>query len=380
VAALALITVAVVTRPASSASEAPEAAWSVPMPIATRLVQAALPSLAYTPDGTAHAIWESNGGLYYAYQTPNRPWSKSVRVAAGLSPSMVVDKAGNLEAVFANQFAGNYEIYHIRRRGGKWSLPVNVSHTSGYSGRPVLAAAEDGTLHAAWMDNTPGFWIIYYGTWAGTFWSSQPVPNARGQAPSLAASPAGTIFLAWQDKVPTKANPNGEYDVLVSELTAGIWTLPSNVSDSPGVDSLGVSVTAPQDEAAHTTWVEQSERIQYSYGRDIYWSEPQLVCQVSSPAHTPRIIADTRGYLNIAWDQTETIWMTRANPWPAGWPTPIIVASLTGSLRDVTMALPPAGGPTIGWVQASGPGEYGVYSAWQGSAVVQRVWLPVLMR
>jgi hypothetical protein len=64
------------------------------MPIATGLVQAALPSLAYTPDGTAHAIWESNGGLYYSYQTPNRPWSKPIRVAAGLSPSMVVNKAG----------------------------------------------------------------------------------------------------------------------------------------------------------------------------------------------------------------------------------------------------------------------------------------------
>jgi hypothetical protein len=350
------------------------------MPIATGLVQAALPSLAYTPDGTAHAMWESKGGLYYAYQTPNRPWSQSVRVAAGLSPSMVVNEAGTLEALFANQFAGNYEIYHIRQRGGKWSLPVNVSHTSGYSGRPVLAAAKDGSLHAAWMDNTPGFWIIYYGTWSGTFWSNQPVPNARGQVPSLAASPQGNIFLAWQDKVPTKANPTGEYDVLVSELTSGIWTLPSNVSDSPGIDSLGVSVTAGRDEMAHTTWVEQSERIQYCYGRDNYWVEPQIVCQASSPAHAPRIIEDSRGYLNIAWDQTEKIWITRASPRPVAWPTPIIVASLTGSLMDVTMALPPTGGPTVGWVQAVGPGGYGVYSAWQGSAVVQRVWLPVLMR
>jgi hypothetical protein len=380
VAVLALLTVAVITRPARSAADTPEALWSTPIPIARGLVQAALPSLAYTSDGIAHAIWESNGGLYYASQTPNRPWSKPVRVAAGLSPSMVVDKDGVLQVLFANQFAGNYEIYHIRLRGGTWSLPTNVSHTSGYSGRPVLAAARDGTLHAAWMDNTPGYWTVYYGTWSGKFWSSQPVPSARGQVPSLAASPAGTIFLAWQDKVPTKANPSGEYDVLVSELTAGVWTLPSNVSDSPGADSLGVSITATQDGNVHATWVDQSERIQYCSGRDIYWPEPQVVRQASSPAHAPRIIADSTGYLYIAWDQTETIWTTRARLVPAAWPPPTVVASLTGSLKDVTMALPVAGGPTVGWVQAVGPGGYGVYAAWQGSAVVQRVWVPVLTR
>ena len=348
------------------------------MCIATGLVQAALPSLAYTPDGTAHALWESEGGLYYAYRTPNRPWSRSFRVTAGLSPSMVVNQSGDLEALFANQFQGNYEIYHIRRRGGRWSLPVNVSHTTGYSGLPVLAGDAGGALHAAWMDNTPGYWTIYYGTWSGTYWSSQPVPNARGQVPSIAASPGRNIFLAWQDKVPTKANPTGEYDVLVSELSAGIWTLPSNVSDSPGIDSLGVSVTAAQDEYAHTTWVEQGQQIQYCYGKGNYWVEPQTVTM--RPAYAPRIIADSRGYLYIAWDEKEEIWTTHASPRPAAWPEPDLVAAVTGNLKDVTMAFPPAGEPTIAWVQAVGPHGYGVYAAWQGSAVVERFWLPVLMR
>ena len=380
VAVLALIAVAVVSRPAGSAADTQSLPWSTPAPIATGLAQAGLPSLAYSHDGIAHAIWESSGGLYYGYQQPNRPWSNPVRVASGLSPSMVIDANGELHALFANRFNGNNEIYYVHRQGSTWSLPINVSHTSGHSGNPVLALAEDGTLNAAWMDNTPGYWTIYHGVWSGVYWSSQPVPYARGQVPSLAASPAGTIFLAWQDKVPTVANPNGEYDVLVSELAEGRWSLPLNVSDSPGVESLGVSVAATQDGVAHTTWVDQNELIQYCYGRDIYWAQPQPVWKTSSPAHAPRIVADSGAYLSIAWDQLETIWTTREKAMPAAWPKPVVVAAPIGSLRGVSMALRPANGATIGWVQVVSPGDYGLWVTWQATGLQRRVWLPLLAR
>jgi hypothetical protein len=380
VAVLALIVVAVVSGPAGSAADTQSSPWSTPTPIVTGLAQAGLPSIAYSREGIAHAVWESSGALYYTYQLPNRPWSNPVRVASGLSPSMVIDAKGELHALFANQFNGNYEIYYICREGGTWSLPINVSHTSGSSGNPVLALAADGTLHGTWMDNTPGYWTIYHGIWSGVFWSSQPVPYARGQVPSMAASPAGTIFLAWQDKVPTVANPNGEYDVLASELTGGNWSLPVNVSDSPGVESLAVSVAATQDGLVHATWVDQGEIIQYCYGRDILWSQPQVVWSASSPAHAPRITADSVGYLSIVWDQLETIWTTRERAMPAAWPKPVLVASPIGSVRGVTIALLPASGVTIGWVQAVGPGGYSLYTTWQATGLQRRTWMPLLTR
>jgi hypothetical protein len=380
VAVLALIAVAVASRPAGSAADTQTSPWSAPTPIATGLVQAGVPSLAYSSEGIGHATWESSGGLYYADQPPYRPWSEPARVASGLSPSMVIDANGELHVLFANQFLGNYEIYYIRRRGSTWSLPINVSHTSGRSGNPVLALAADGTLHAAWMDNTPGYWTIYHGTWSGVFWSSQPVPNARGQVPSLAASPTGTIFLAWQDKVPTLANPDGEYDVLMSELTDGTWSLPVNVSESPGVESLAVSIAATQDGVVHATWVDQDELIQYSYGRDIFWSQPQLVWHASSAAHAPRVIADSGGYLSIAWDQLETVWTTSERAMPAAWPKPVLVAAPIGSLRGVTIALQPTSGVTIGWVLAASPGGYGLYTTSQATGLQRRAWLPLLTR
>lgn len=374
---LALSAVAMLARPVPTAADL-QSPWSVPIPIASGLTHAALPSLAYTRDGVAHAIWESNGGLYYANQQANLAWSNPVRVASGLAPSMTVDANGELHAVFANQFNGNYEIYHIHRQGSTWSLPVNVSHTSGDSGRPALARAADGSLHAVWMDNTPGFWTIYHGVWSGVFWSSEPVPNARGQVPSLATSPTGTVFLAWQDKVPTAANLTGQYDVFVSELVDGSWSLPVNVSDSPGEDSLGVSVATTQEGVVHATWADLSQRIQYCYGRDIYWSQPQLVWNASSSAHAPRIIAEPGAYLSIAWDQLETIWTTRAQAMTAAWPKPTDVSTRIGALRDVTIALQPTGGVAVGWVQANSPTDYALYATWQASNLKWRTWLPLL--
>jgi hypothetical protein len=206
------------------------------------------------------------------------------------------------------------------------------------------------------------------------------VPYARGQVPSMATSPQGTVFVAWQDKVPSAGNPTGEYDVLLTELEEAQWSLPLNVSDSPAVQSLGVSVTASGDGVAHTTWVDADQIIQYSYGRGSYWSLPQVVWSASTPAHGPRILADSAGYLNLAWDELGTIWTTREKAMPVQWPKPDIVAAPFASVRGVSMALLPASGVTIGWVEAVGPGDYRLYASWQATGLQRRAWVPLLTR
>ena len=99
--------------------------------------------------------------IYYARQPRGKPWGPARRIAYGMSPTLALDSEGRLHALFANQFLGNYEIYEIRLTDTVWSLPVNISHTSGLSAYPVLAAGADGALDAAWMDNSPGYWTIY---------------------------------------------------------------------------------------------------------------------------------------------------------------------------------------------------------------------------
>jgi hypothetical protein len=295
---------------------------------------------------------------------------------------MIADDSGDLHAVFANQFMERWEIYYVRRHKDRWSLPVNVSQTSGYSGYPVLVQAKDKVLHVAWMDNTPGYWTIYHGALDASrdssFWSSLPVPHARGQAPSIAASPSGSIFLAWQDRVPGDQSPSGTFDVFLTELTDNVWTLPVNVSDSPDVESLGVSITATWDGVVHMTWVDQGRQVRYSYGRGWTWSVPQTVWTADTMAHGPSIVAEYGSILHVAWDQGNTIWAIRAPARPPSWPQPSLVASPAGVLQDLTLALMPGGGIAMGWVQASSPGDVSVYQSWRGTTSFRRAWLPLL--
>ncbi|MCP6756415.1 hypothetical protein NL533_32810, partial [Klebsiella pneumoniae] len=85
----------------------------------------------------------------------------------GMSPALVAERSGKLHMVFSNEFLSNYEIYYVWRDGGDWSLPINVSHTTGSSSAPALVRTASGALEAAWQDDTPGYSTIYHGSWSG---------------------------------------------------------------------------------------------------------------------------------------------------------------------------------------------------------------------
>lgn len=364
-------------RPAGVAAETAVAPWSTPLAVAAHLPHAARPTLAFTNDGVAHAVWESNRTLYYSFRSKDGDWSEKVRVATGSDPAMVADGQGNLHLVFVNQFMGNYEIYYVTRQSGSWSLPVNVSRTSGYSAQPALAMAGDGPLYATWADNTPGHWVIYYGIWDGHFWSSQPVPNARGQVPALALAPNGTLYLAWQDRVSYSESWTGAFDIFLSQGADRKWLLPVNVSDSADVESLGVTMITTPDNATHLVWVEGDSQVTYCSGQGFNWSVSQVVAAAEASAHGPRIVAERGALLHVVWDEGDKVRAAVLALGTAAWPTPQLVVKPEGSLRDVALASMPDGGIAVGWVQAAAPGDVSVYEARQESALIRHLWLPL---
>ena len=134
--ALSLASIIALARPAPAQSDTGTSPWISPTAVATGLSDAVRPSLAFTRDGVEHAVWQTDGQIYYAAQMPGQRWDPPRRIASGMSPALVVDDLGHLHALFVNQFMGNYEIYDITLANGNWSLPVNVSHTSGFSAFP----------------------------------------------------------------------------------------------------------------------------------------------------------------------------------------------------------------------------------------------------
>ncbi len=359
-------------------AEAGVTPWSMPFAIATGLPDAARPTLAYTPDGRAHALWESEGTIYYAVRAPGAAWTDAHRVAAGLSPSLALDSHGVLHAVFTNQFLGNYDIFHVTLRDTGWSLPTNVSRTYGVSVNPVLASGPDGSLYAAWMDNAPGYWTIYLGNWQGGFWSSNAIPHARGQSPSIAVTPQGVVFVAWQDRLPAQEQQNGLFEIYSSQQIAGAWTLAINISDEPATDSIGAHVTVTPNGFGHMTWVDGGATVRYAFGKEYYWPDPETVVQVAGAARGPRIAAVNDTRLHIAWDEGDLVRVSHKDS--LGWGKPEVIPAGTGTLKDVALTPTRGGGVMVGWVQVYQPGNFSIFGSSQETEGPYRLWFPLLLQ
>jgi hypothetical protein len=378
--AFGLAAIVVGARPAPVQSNPDTTPWASPTPIATGLPEASRPTLVFTNDGTEYAAWESEGQIYYAVQSAGQGWSTSRRIATGIAPVILADDLGCLHILFANQFLGNYEIYDVSLKDSDWSLPVNVSHTSGFSAFPAAATGRDGVLYVAWMDNSPGYWTIYVGMWNGTYWSNKPVSNARGQAPVLASAPDDTLYLAWQDRVPDADNPTGTYEIFLSERTEAVWSLPVNISDRPSVESIGAHLTTTPDGLAHVTWVDGDQEVRYCFGQGLYWPYPTTVARAATVARGPHILAERNARLHIAWDEGNMVRATTATPAALIWPKPAVITSPTGDLRDVTLTLEVENGVSLSWIQTNQPRDVGIYESWRASEFTVRAWLPVILR
>ena len=378
--ALSLASIVALARPAPAQSDAGTSPWISPTAVATGLSDADWPSLAFTRDGIEHAVWQTDGNIYYTAQTPGQEWNPTRRIASGTSPALVVDDLGQLHALYVNQFMGNYEIYHIALTNGNWSLPVNVSHTSGFSAFPAATAGGSGALYVAWMDNSPGYWTIYVGQWNGTYWSNQPIANARGQGPTLGYSPDGALYLAWQDRMPTVENPSGTYHIFFSERRDGSWTLPVDVSARPEVESIGANLTVTPDGLAHLTWVDGGQEVRYGFGQGVYWPNPVTVARAATQASGPHILAERNERLYIAWDEGDIVRAASATPSTLNWPKSSVITSPLDTLGDVVLALGPGDEVSLGWIQTHQPLDVDIFESWQASSLQPRAWLPLIMR
>jgi hypothetical protein len=362
----------------SSSLAASSTPWGAPTSIAERLDSAERPTLAFTQNGVAHAVWETNFRLQYAWRAPGGTWSAPQPIAYGFSPHMLVDDRGALHVAFVNLFEGDYDIYYITMQGGTWSLPINMSYTSGGSFLPRLALGSDQVLHVVWQDNTPGYWTTYYGTYGGRYWSNRPVPSGRGESPAIGVAADGTIYAVWQH-LTSREGLLGDMEVYLSECRDGIWDVAVNISDSEGVHSLGPDVTTTGDGLAHVVWVDDERDVRYSYGQGVYWSLPTNIRSTLDYAHTPRILAEGGVYLHVVWDEETALLTASAPPGAESWPEIYEWGGQSGWLRDASLAPIAAGGVALVWAIDNGTKASGVYARMRMPILTRAVWLPLLI-
>ncbi len=367
----------------STPRDAGAAPWRTPATVASTLDSAEHSTIAFTRDGAAHAIWETNNRLFAAHQSPTGTWSAPEEVAYGFAPHMIAEDNGTLHVAFVNSFMGNFETYYVVRRNGKWSLPVNMSHTDGYSAHPKLAFGPDGVLHATWMDRTPGYWTTYHATWAEPFWSTRPIPSGRGEAPSIAVAQDGTVYVVWQDRTSPSGAELGAFEVFLAGLRDGTWTTPLNISDSRDLNTLGPDVTVTANGFAHIVWIEGDEHIRYSYGQAASWSTPTTIASAGGYANGVRIAVESDRFLHVAWDEEGygeyKVHATSAPERTQEWPEDYLLWESSEALRDVCLAPNPSGGVGLSWTQTSEIGRTTIFASRREPMQAHRMWMPLVV-
>jgi hypothetical protein len=219
------------------------------------------------------------------------------------------------------------------------------------------------------MDYTSGEWAIQVGVWDGVYWTSAPVPNARGQSPALTVMPEGALYLAWQDRVPLGGNVWGKYDIYASEHTKDTWSPPVNVSQNrefrPNSDALGAHIV-PAEGFAHIAWINDKVQVRYCYGRGQYWPIPMDVTDVRAVARGLSLRVGADNTLYVAWDEGTSPRVTASAPRTKDWPKAATITTrgspANSSVFDVSLATG-GNGVSVAWVQRNAPGNMGIFES-----------------
>lgn len=363
--------------------------WVGPSYINPAIANASKPTVLFDAAGAGHAVYESQGIIYYSYRPKDGAWSAPQKIGTGVSPSAVLDAAGLPQVAYRGEFLKNYDIIHVHKLAtGKWTLPVVIAPTTGASADPALAADASGKVYAAWMDRTSGAWTIQLGTWDGHYWTTCPVYYGRGQSPALIVKSDGTLFIAWQDRVPLGQNLWGNYEIYATERKSldEFTSLPASISDNqtyrPGANSLGVRLTSTSDGLVHVAWVDDNSQVRYLYGKPGYWPVPRNVGTPRPLVRGISLEAATDGLLYLALDEGEIVSVITTEPRTQEWPAGQVIAartSPTDAVSDVSLSSS-ADRVTVAWVQVNAAGSMSIYES-QHITVMQPVkyWLPLIL-
>ncbi len=345
-----------------------ETGWSSPTPVAVTTPDSRAPSIGQTTGGTRYVAWEEGADIYSS-ANGGIGWSQPILAANGEAPVVVVSDTVPY-VVFENEISGNREIYIIQWQGSNWSLPKNVSQTSGGSFAPDAATGPDGKLYVVWADNSSGSNHLYLAssadglTWSGGAILINGVP-AVGSAPALAIDPAGTLHIAWQDR----DGATGKLEIFYSRGNGATWSLAENLSGSSTINSAFADVVAEAGGIASVAWEEDlsgGSEVHFTSGQPGNWSVPQSVSASATVASVlPSLDRDSAGGLHLAWSEGNPATVIEYSDWPAGnpgWTAPMTLTAHSAGLGDV-MILASSSSPIHAvWAQ-SGNTSWDIYSA-----------------
>jgi hypothetical protein len=320
--------------------------WSSPITVSASADDARAASLAIAPTGVAYAVWEEYipgvGTLLHSSRRLEGEWSTPLAFYAGEDPYVTVTSDGVAHLVYANECFGTYDIYYCTWTGSGWSLPENVSRTSGTSSQPAIAHKSDGTLIVVWTDTTEGQTRIYHGWKASGVWNTYVIPaSSGGSAPDVAVGEGQRVWVTWQLR--EVADPSSRYDVYAIHGNGIQWnSFAINISESTGVDSLAPRLAGIANVGCFLVWQEG-----YAPGANVYvsdnlvsldwWAAPYAL-SASNQAERPAVAASLARDVHVGWEEGLSLQHRRRDPLSGAWQSAASIITSTKSVGALALA------------------------------------------
>ncbi len=233
----------------------------------------------------------------------------------------VVDAAGeaiptltSLEVVFSEEegaFPPGSEDYEDARG---WDTEEHVHSSSAVIGSPQVAVVPDGTVHLLWVED-------------GWLWHSARVKDAWGEPrrlfmgsqPSMTADPDGNVHLVFVHEF------GGRYQVYYSRYQEPLWTLPYEISRTPGI-SHNPHIVVGQRGVLYVVWEDDTPgfpSIYHAYNPEGHWINAPVP---GARGWRPSLAVDDAGRLHLVWQsslpnrQGDDVY--HAQMMPSGWSLP----------------------------------------------------------
>lgn len=237
-------------------------------------------------------------------------------------------------------------IWHAVREEGTWSEPERVAVGTW----PALAVDKEGRLHMVFLHDFAGNFEVYYLRWAGGYWTL-PYNISRtpgiSHNPTLAISPSGLIYAAWEDDTPGYPSIYHAYNPKGTWINAPV----------PGTRGWRPELAFDDQGTLHLVW---EDAVPGGGGDDIYhsqltpegWSLPENISDTpDGDSSLPRVSGAPGGVVHVVWQEQVEGSMTVGYAYGrfGSWLRPIALA-VGKAHREPAVSISPKGYVHVVWV------------------------------
>jgi hypothetical protein len=273
--------------------------------------------MAVEDDGTTHIVWrdsEAGGGYVRYMKRAGGTWQTPVELTPDSvfchSPCVAVDPDGDVHVAYVRKYTGKYFIFcRSWTPTGGWSLEERVSNVLEVECFPCIAA-DDSLVHIAWEKRLGGAYrshAVFHSFRNALGWSTPVDVDAAAARdsfrPSLAVGADGLLHMVYERQ--TANNPN-ELDKVVHKSWDGIvWSARTGLSSALSYGRTP-SIAAGDDGTLHVVW-QDGENL----GGDIFYSKfdgiawqivPDEIVTGATEACTPSVTVDANGDVYVVWE------------------------------------------------------------------------------